>query len=49
MGLFGRIKGTSGTTPRSVIRDIHVAGTINTGNDFVRGPHYYVSRNILDY
>jgi hypothetical protein len=43
MGLFGRIKGTSGTTPRSVIRDLHVAGTINTGNDFVRGPHYYGS------
>lgn len=43
MGLFGRIQGTSGTTPPSVIRDVRVAGTINTGNDFVRGPHYYGS------
>ncbi|MBR6246875.1 MAG: hypothetical protein IKR15_05905 [Bacteroidales bacterium] len=43
MGLFGWVKGTSGTTPKSVIRNVRVAGTIDTGNDFVRGPHYYGS------
>lgn len=43
MGLFGWCKGPAITAPTAVIRNVRVAGTIDTGNDFVRGPHYYGS------
>ena len=44
MGLFGWVKGSASLSePTRVIRNVRVAGTIDTGNDFVRGPHYYGS------
>jgi len=41
MGLFGWARGSSMSDWTRVIRNVQVAGTIDTGSSFVRGPHYY--------
>ena len=44
MGLFGWVSGSASLSePTRVIQNVRVAGKIDTGNDFLRGPHYYGS------
>lgn len=44
MGLFGWVRGSASLSePTRVIQNVRVAGKIDTGNDFLRGPHYYGS------
>lgn len=42
-GLFGWVSGPAITEPIREIKNVLVAGTVNSGSNFLRGPHYYGS------